>query len=79
MTSLSIFFFFFVSLVSFSYWSKIHINIITGSGVMTIFLYSKSGNQKYPCLSYAQYLKTGQVRNIKFGTNVSNKMSLAAG
>ena len=26
----------FVSLVKFSYWSKFHINIITGSGVMTI-------------------------------------------
>ena len=26
----------FVSLVNFSYWSKFHINIITGSGVMTI-------------------------------------------
>ena len=29
----------FVSLVKFSYWSKFHINIITGSGVMTIFFY----------------------------------------
>ena len=28
-----------VSLVKFSYWSKIHVNIITGSRVMTIFLY----------------------------------------
>ena len=27
----------FVSLVKFSYWSKFHVNIITGSGVMTIF------------------------------------------
>ena len=27
----------FVSLVMFSYWSKFHANIITGSGVMTIF------------------------------------------
>ena len=29
----------FVSLVKFSYWSKFHVNIITGSGVMTIFFY----------------------------------------
>ena len=29
----------FVSLVRFSYWSKFHVNIITGSGVMTIFFY----------------------------------------
>ena len=27
----------FVSLVKFSYWFKIHVNIITGSGIMTIF------------------------------------------
>ena len=26
-------------LVKFSYWSKFHVNIITGSGVMTIFVY----------------------------------------
>ena len=29
----------FVSLVKFSYWFKFHINIITGSGVMTISFY----------------------------------------
>ena len=28
-----------VSLVNFSYWSKFHVSIITGSGVMTIFAY----------------------------------------
>ena len=27
----------FVSHVKFSYWSKFHVNIITGSGIMTIF------------------------------------------
>ena len=30
----------FVSLVKFSYWSKFHVNIITGSGIMTIFFYN---------------------------------------
>ena len=30
---------FFVSLVNFIYWSKFHVNIITGSGVMTAFVY----------------------------------------
>ena len=35
MTSLSIF----VFLVKFSYWFKFHVNIIIGSGVMTIFFY----------------------------------------
>ena len=29
----------FVSLVKFSYWSKFHVNIISGSGIMTIFFY----------------------------------------
>ena len=29
----------FVSLVKFSYWSMFHVNIITGSSVMTIFFY----------------------------------------
>ena len=29
----------FVSLITFSYWSKSHVNIITGSGIMTIFFY----------------------------------------
>ena len=29
----------FVSLVKFSHWSKFHVNIITGSGIMTIFFY----------------------------------------
>ena len=29
----------FVSLSTFSYWSKFHVNIITSSGVMTIFFY----------------------------------------
>ena len=30
---------YFLSLVNFSYWSKFHANIITGSGIMTIFFY----------------------------------------
>ena len=29
----------FVSLVKFSYWTKFHVNIITGSRIMTIFFY----------------------------------------
>ena len=44
----------------FSYWSKFHVNIMTVSGVMIIFFSvdHKSGNQKYTCLSFAQYLGT---------------------
>ena len=30
-------YFVFVSLVKFSYWSKFHVNILTGSGIMTVF------------------------------------------
>ena len=37
MTSSSIFLGRFAFLVKFSYWSKFHVNIITGSGVMIIF------------------------------------------
>ena len=37
----SIFFDVVVSLVKFSYWSKFHANIITGSGVTTIFDYKR--------------------------------------
>ena len=36
MASLSYFRRCFVSLVKFSYWYKFHVNIITGSGIMTI-------------------------------------------
>ena len=39
MTSSLIFWSYFVSLVKFSYCSKFHVNIITGSGIMTIFFY----------------------------------------
>ena len=34
-----------VSLVNFSFWSKFHVNIVTGSGVKTIFVY-KGCDQK---------------------------------
>ena len=44
----------FISLVKFSCWSKFHDNIITGSGVMKIFLL-------YPPLSFAQYLEANAI------------------
>ena len=28
---------YFISIVKFNYWSKFHVNIITGSGIMTVF------------------------------------------
>ena len=61
MTSSSIFFeVVFVFLVKFSYWSKFHVNIMTGSGVMITFFYmGLTGNGKYPHLCLAQYLEPG--------------------
>ena len=71
-----------VSLVKFSYWSKFHVNIISGSGVMTISFYKgltrnpEIGN--IPVWVLLNIWRLGRVRNIKFGTNVSNKMLLNA-
>ena len=39
MSSSNIFDVFVFSLVKFSYWSKFHVSVITGSGVITIFFY----------------------------------------
>ena len=72
----------FVSLIKFSYWSKFYVNIITGSGVMTIFFYKgltrnhKIRNTRVWVLP--SILRLGQVRDTKFGTNVSNEMLLNA-
>ena len=72
----------FVSLVKFSYWSKFHVNIITGSGVMTISFYKglirnlEIGNALVWVL--ANIWKLGQVKNTTFRTNVPNKMLLNA-
>ena len=52
---------FFVSLFKFSYWSKFHVNIITGSGIMTI-LFSKALTRNpeigIPRLGFGQDLET---------------------
>ena len=46
--SVNIFWCGFVSLGNFSSWSKFHVNIITGSGVMTFFFYKGlTRNRKY--------------------------------
>ena len=68
----------FVSLVKFSYWSKFHVNVITGSGVMTIFFYK--GLTRNPEIGHIPVWVLpniwGQERvsDTKFGTNVSNEM-----
>ena len=70
----------FVSLVKFSYWSKFHVNTITGSGIVTISFYKgltrnpEIGNTSVWVLPNIWRLEW--VRNTKFGTNVSNKMLL---
>ena len=72
----------FVSLVNFSYWSKFHVNIVTGSGVMTISFYKgltrnpEIGNT--PVWVLPNIWRLGQVMDTKFGTNVSNRMLLNA-
>ena len=72
----------FVSLVKFSYQSKFHANIITGSGIITIFFYNgltrnmEIGNT--PVWVLPNIWKLGQVMGTKFGTNVSNRMLLNA-
>ena len=66
----------------FSYWFKFHINITTGSGIMTISFYKgltknlKIWNNHVWVLSNIWSL--GQVRNTRFNKNVSNKMLLNA-
>ena len=73
---------YFVFLVKFSYWSKFHFNIITGSGIMTIFVYK--GLTRYPEIRnipvwvLPNIWRLGRVMGTKFGANVSNRMLLNA-
>ena len=73
---------FFVSLVNFRYWSKFHVNIIIGSGIMTIFFYKgltwkpEIGNT--PVWVFPNIWRLGRVMDTKFDTNVSNRMLLNA-
>ena len=72
----------FVSLVTFSYWSKFHVNIITGHGIKTIFFYKgltrnwEIGNN--PIWVLPNIWRLGQVMDTKFGTNLSNRLLLNA-
>ena len=73
---------FLVFLVSFSYWSKFHVNIITGSGVMTIYFYKRltrnpeMGN--IPVWILLNIRRLGQDKDTKFGPDVSNEVLLNA-
>ena len=70
----------FVSIVKFNYWSKLYVNIMTGSGTMTIFFYTgltrnpEIGNT--PVWVFSFIWRLGWVMDTKFGTNVSNRMLL---
>ena len=70
----------FVSLAKFSYWSKFHVNTITGSGIMTIFFYKgftrnrEIGNT--PVWVLPNIWRLERVMGTKFGTNVSSRMLL---
>ena len=61
----------FVALVKYSYWSKFHVNIITGSGIITIFFYKgltrnpEIGNT--PVWVLPNIWRLGQVMDTKFG------------
>ena len=72
----------FVFLVKFSFWSKFHVSIITGSGVMTISFYMwltrnlEIGNTHVWVLP--NIWRLGRVRDTKFSTDVSNKTLLNA-
>ena len=80
MTSSSNFWTFFVSLVNFNYWSKFQVNIITGSGVMTISFYKRLTRnpeiRNTPVWVFVNIWSLRYVRNTKFGTNISNKILL---
>ena len=72
----------FVSLVNFSYWSKFHVSIITGSGVMAILFYKRLTRnleiRNTPVWVLHNIWRLGQVRDTKFGMNISNKILLNA-
>ena len=72
----------FISLVKFSYWYKFHVNIVSGSGIMTIFFYKELtrnpeiGNTHV--WVFPNIWRLWRVMGTKFGTNVSNRMLLNA-
>ena len=69
-----------VSLTKFSCWFKFHVNIINSSRVMRIFVYKELTRNLEIRNSTIWVLpniwRLGQVRDTKFGTNLSNKKLL---
>ena len=72
----------FVSLIKFSYWSKFHVNIITGSRAMTVYFYKgltrnmEIGNT--PAWVLPNIWRLRRDRDTNFGTDVSNEKLLDA-
>ena len=62
------------------HWSKFHVNIINGSGVMTIYFYKRltknSGITNTPVCVLINIWRLGQVRDAKFGTDIRNDILL---
>ena len=73
----------YVSLVKFSYWSKFHVNVLGGSGVITIFVYKELTRKPKIRNIFVWVLpnlwRPEQARDTKYGTNVFNKMLMNAG
>ena len=69
-----IFWYFFVSLVRFSYWSKFHVNVITGSGIMIISSYKElTRHPKIVNITvwvFPNIWKLGWVRNTRFYSEI---------
>ena len=70
----------FVSLVKFSYWFKFYVNIVTGSGITSIFFdKGLSRNPEIwniPVWVLPNIWRLGQFMDIEFGTNVFNMILL---
>ena len=70
----------FVCLAAFSYCSRFHVNIVTGSGVKTLSFHkeltrnSEIGNVSVSVLP--NIWRLWQIRDTKFGTSLSNKTLL---
>ena len=73
----------FLFLVKFSYWFKFHGIIIIGSWVITIFFYKKLTRnpeiRNTPISVLPNIYKLGQIKDIKFGTNVFREMNAMLG
>ena len=71
---------YFLFLVKFSYWSKFHVSIITGSGIIIFFFYK--GLTRNPEIGYTpfwllpKFWRLGWVMDTKCGTNVCNRILL---